>query len=50
MAYRLAISVALRYGAAVGFTASDLRLVTALVVLAALAAPTLRAALRGESP
>jgi len=50
VAYRLAISVALRYGAAVGFTASDLRLVTALVVLAALAAPTLRAALRGESP
>jgi putative ABC transport system permease protein len=46
--YRLAISVALRYGAALGFTASDLRLVTALVVLGALAAPALRAALKGE--
>lgn len=49
-AYRLAISVALRYGAALGFTASDLRLLTALVVLGALAAPALRAALRGETP
>lgn len=48
--YRLAISVALRYGAALGFTASDLRLLTALVVLGALAAPALRAALKGESP
>jgi len=47
--YRLAISVALRYGAALGFTASDLRLLTALVVLGALAAPALRAALKGES-
>lgn len=48
--YRLAISLALRYGAALGFTASDLRLLTALVVLGALAAPALRAALKGESP
>lgn len=47
--YRLAISLALRYGAALGFTASDLRLLTALVVLGALAAPALRAALRGEN-
>ncbi len=47
--YRLAISLALRYGAALGFTASDLRLVTALVVLLALAAPALRSALRGET-
>lgn len=45
--YRLAISLALRYGAALGFTASDLRLLTALVVLGALAAPALRTALRG---
>lgn len=50
VAYRLAISVALRYGAALGFTAADLRLLTALVVLGALAAPALRAALKGESP
>lgn len=48
--YRLAISLALRYGASLGFTASDLRLLTALVVLGALAAPALRAALRGETP
>lgn len=48
--YRLAISVALRYGAALGFTASDLRLLTALVVLGALAAPALRAAWKGETP
>lgn len=47
--YRLAISLALRYGAALGFTASDLRLLTALVVLGALAAPTIRAALKGET-
>jgi putative ABC transport system permease protein len=40
--YRGAILVALRYGAAVGFTASDLRLVTALVVLGALIAPAWR--------
>ncbi len=46
--YRLAISLALRYGATLGFTASDLRLLTALVVLGALAAPVIRAALRGE--
>ncbi|MEN3010716.1 MAG: ABC transporter permease [Candidatus Bipolaricaulaceae bacterium] len=45
--YRLAIALALRYGAALGFTASDLRLVTALVVLGALAAPVLRTAVRG---
>lgn len=48
--YRLAISLALRYGASLGFTASDLRLLTALVVLGALAAPALRAALKGETP
>lgn len=49
VAYRLAISLALRYGATLGFTASDLRLVTALVVLLALAAPALRSALKGET-
>ena len=40
--YRGAILVALRYGSVIGFTASDLRLVTALVVLAALVAPAWR--------
>ncbi|HAZ27248.1 TPA: ABC transporter permease [Candidatus Acetothermia bacterium] len=40
--YRGAILLALRYGSAVGFTASDLRLVTALVVLGALVAPAWR--------
>lgn len=40
--YRGAILVALRYGSAVGFTASDLRLLTALVVLGALIAPARR--------
>ncbi|HEU67664.1 MAG TPA: ABC transporter permease [Candidatus Acetothermia bacterium] len=40
--YRGAILVALRYGSAVGFTASDLRLLTALVVLGALVAPAWR--------
>ncbi len=48
--YRLAITLALRYGASLGFTASDLRLLTALVVLGALAAPALRMALKGENP
>ncbi len=46
--YRGAILVALRYGAALGFTASDLRLLTALVVLAALVAPVVRGKLRRE--
>ncbi len=40
--YRGAILVALRYGARLGFTASDLRLLTALVVLIALIAPAWR--------
>ncbi|MBC7099544.1 hypothetical protein H5T52_10640 [Candidatus Bipolaricaulota bacterium] len=43
-----AILVALRYGGALGFTASDLKLLTALVVLGALVAPAIRARLRGE--
>ncbi|HID09607.1 TPA: ABC transporter permease [Candidatus Micrarchaeota archaeon] len=46
--YRGAILVALRYGGYLGFTASDLKLLTALVVLGALMAPALRARLRGE--
>lgn len=46
--YRGAILVALRYGGALGFTASDLKLLTALVVLGALVAPAIRARLRGE--
>ena len=47
--YRGAILVALRYGGALGFTASDLKLLTALVVLGALMAPALRARLKGEA-
>ncbi|MGC9529366.1 MAG: ABC transporter permease [Candidatus Bipolaricaulaceae bacterium] len=46
--YRGAILVALRYGSALGFTASDLKLLTALVVLGALMAPAIRAHLKGE--
>ena len=46
--YRGAILVALRYGSVLGFTASDLKLLTALVVLGALMAPAIRARLRGE--
>ena len=46
--YRGAILVALRYGGALGFTASDLKLLTALVVLGALMAPAIRARLKGE--
>jgi len=40
--YQGAIRVALRYGSRLGFTASDMRLLTALVVLAALVAPAWR--------
>ena len=47
--YRGAILVALRYGGALGFTASDLKLLTALVVMGALMAPALRARLKGEA-
>ncbi len=43
LVYRAAVAVALRYGYAVGFQASDLKLITALLVLAALAVPALRA-------
>jgi len=46
--YRGAILVALRHGASLGFTPSDLRLMTALVVLAALVAPVVRSKLRRE--
>ena len=46
--YRGAILGALRYGGALGFTASDLKLLTALVVLGALMAPAIRARLKGE--
>lgn len=41
--YRLAVAVALRYGYVVGFQASDLKLITAILVLVALAVPALRA-------
>jgi putative ABC transport system permease protein len=43
LVYRAAVAVALRYGYVVGFQASDLKLITALLVLAALAIPALRA-------
>ncbi len=46
--YRGAILVALRYGGALGFTPSDLKLLTALVVLAALVAPVVRGKLKRE--
>ncbi len=46
--YRGAILVALRYGGALGFTPSDLKLLTALVVLTALVAPVVRGKLRRE--
>ncbi len=46
--YRGAILVALRHGASLGFTASDLKLLTALVVLAALVAPVVRGKIKRE--
>jgi len=42
IAYRIAVAVALRYGYVVGFQASDLKLITALLVLVALIIPALR--------
>ena len=42
IAYRIAVAVALRYGYVVGFQASDLKLITALLVLLALIIPALR--------
>ncbi len=42
IAYRIAVAVALRYGYVVGFQASDLKLITALLVLLALVIPALR--------
>ncbi len=40
--YRLAVVLALRYGYVVGFEASDLKLITSLIVILALVAPYLR--------
>ncbi|MBN1858572.1 ABC transporter permease [Candidatus Bipolaricaulota bacterium] len=40
--YRLAVVLALRYGYVIGFQASDMKLVTSLLVILALVAPTLR--------
>lgn len=40
--YRTAIMLALRYGYNLGFKASDLKLITALIVIAALATPQVR--------
>ena len=40
--YRMAVVLALRYGYVIGFQASDMKLVTSLLVILALVAPTLR--------
>lgn len=40
--YRVAVSLALRYGYVIGFQASDLKLITSLLVIIALVAPYLR--------
>jgi len=40
--YRIAVSLALRYGYVVGFQASDLKLITSLLVIVALVIPYLR--------
>jgi putative ABC transport system permease protein len=42
LVYRLAVSLALRYGYAIGFQASDLKLITSLLVILALVVPKLR--------
>jgi putative ABC transport system permease protein len=40
--YRIAVALALRYGYVVGFQASDLKLITAVLVLVALVIPAVR--------
>jgi putative ABC transport system permease protein len=40
--YRLAVAVALRYGYVLGLQASDLKLITAVLVLIALVIPAVR--------
>lgn len=42
MIYRVAVSLALRYGYVIGFEASDLKLITSLLVIVALVVPYLR--------
>jgi putative ABC transport system permease protein len=42
LVYRVAVVIALRYGYAVGFQASDLKLITSLLVLLALVIPAIR--------
>ena len=42
MIYRVAVTLALRYGYTVGFQASDLKLITSLLVIVALVVPYLR--------
>ena len=42
LVYRMAVVIALRYGYAVGFQASDLKLITALLVILALVIPAVR--------
>jgi putative ABC transport system permease protein len=42
LVYRIAVALALRYGHVVGFEASDLKFITAVLVLVALAIPAVR--------
>jgi len=42
MIYRIAVTLALRYGYVIGFQASDLKLITSLLVIIALVVPYLR--------
>ena len=47
--YRVAVSLALRYGYVVGFQASDLKMITAFLVILALVVPGLRAKRLGRA-
>lgn len=47
--YRVAVSLALRYGYVIGFQASDLKLITAFLVILALVVPGLRARRLGQA-
>ena len=42
LVYRVAVTLALRYGHVVGFQASDLKLITAILVVLALVLPKIR--------
>ena len=47
--YRVAVSLALRYGYVIGFQASDLKMITAFLVILALVVPGLRARRLGQA-